>query len=109
VTSGISGRRPEESDASTPAVADGDLVAFDDDRDPPASAGEFQHFFEEGCVADDITVEHFEAFGGVGLTGRRGVGSGILAEDANHAAHRDTSMMPMRPEEANPVAEGKEW
>ena len=73
---------------SGPAEADGDLAAFDDDRDP-AIAGEADHPVELLLVLLDIDVGERDPALRVVLTGRDRVGSGVLAEDLDRVgAHR---------------------
>jgi hypothetical protein len=69
-------------------VAYRDLVALDDHRHAPVSLAEFQHFVEQRLVDDDIVIADLIALFGEGLTGRGGVGSGALAEDADDLRHR---------------------
>jgi hypothetical protein len=88
----VSGRRPEGSDASGPAVADGDLVPLDDDRHVSLALRELHHLVEPRLVREDVDVLDFVVLVGVGLTGRRRVGSGVLAEDPDDfVGHRVTS------------------
>lgn len=76
------------SDPSRAAVSDGYHPAFDDDRDVPRSIGQLQHplhVLRRGLdvhVLDVVTL--FREF----LTGRVGIGSGVLAEDDDLFAHR---------------------
>jgi hypothetical protein len=78
------------SDASGPPVADLDFGSFDDDRDRTVPLGELQHLLEERAVLENIEVLNVEPVFGVGLTGRRRVGSGVLAENAYSPGHGRT-------------------
>ena len=73
-----------QSDPSTAAVADGDLLVFDDDRDLAAALRVLQHPLEAGLVLLDIHV--FERYVPPGkiITGGLGVRSRVLPEDVDH-------------------------
>ena len=75
-----------ESDPSAAAVADGDLLPFDNDRHLALPAGGFQHGFHvlgRGFHIDVIVIP-------VGLTGLLSVRSSGLTEDANRGGHGQT-------------------
>src|SRR5437870_4609000 len=88
---GDSGRRPEGSDASAAAVADADLLALDDDRHRSTALRDRQHLVEERLVVQDVVVLDLEALVSISLTGRGGIGSGVLAEYLHALGHRSSS------------------
>src|SRR5262245_20706291 len=71
------------SDASGSPVAYLYLGSVDDHRDGAIPLGELEHFGEEPLVLQDVEVLDVVPVLGVGLTGRGGVGSGVLAENAD--------------------------
>jgi len=75
------------SDPSGAPVAYLDFGAVDDDRDRSIPLRSLQHFGEERPVLEDVEVLDLEAVLRVGLTGRGGVGSRVLAEDSHGFGH----------------------
>ena len=69
------------SDASGPAVADGDLAALDDDGDPAPAARVHEHLVEEGAGLLDVAILDGISLAGVGLPGLARVRSAVLAVD----------------------------
>ena len=65
-------------------MADRDVSVFDDDGNLPLSLGVLQHLLHPVRVVQNVYV--FAAIPEV-LTGLRGVGSGVLAEDENLVRH----------------------
>jgi hypothetical protein len=80
--------RRRELHASGSAEADGDLAAFDDDRNA-ALSGELDHPVEPLLVRLDVDVGERDLPLRVVLTGRGRVGSGVLPENLDAVgAHR---------------------
>jgi hypothetical protein len=76
--------RRDASDASGAPESDGDLPAVEDDRHASASR-ETDHALELGAVFLNVDVSEGKFALRVVLTGRGGVGSGVLAEDLDAA------------------------
>jgi hypothetical protein len=73
------GSRP--LDPSTAAVADGHFVVLDDDRDVATALAVREHPLEVGGALLDVEILDRAAALCEDLTGFRGVGSSVLAED----------------------------
>jgi hypothetical protein len=58
----------------------------------PAALGELQHLVEEGFALENVVVLDVVVLVGVGLTGRRRVGSGVLPENPDDLGHHGTSI-----------------
>ena len=75
------------SDPSRTAEAYGHLSALHYDRDIPSTSAYLQHIFHSLGISYDIYVFYLITLFGEVLTGRLGVGSGILAIDKDLLGH----------------------
>ncbi len=91
-----SGLRPPAggSDLSAAAVSDADLRSLDDDRNGPLPFRELEHIVELRGIVDHVAVAHLVPLLLVRLTGGRGVGSGVLTENAHDVGH---ALLPVCP------------
>ena len=89
------------SDASRAAKPNGDFSVLDDDGDSSLSATVLEHSRKELGILFHVEVLHRHPFGGIGLTGRRRIGSACLAEDLDFSGHC-TLPIPLRDEPCPP-------
>jgi len=68
--------------------SDGDLAAVHDHRDRPPALGVVKHLLHPRGVPGDVDVLEGDLPFAVLLTGGRGIGSGVLAEDQHSLSHR---------------------
>ena len=80
-------RTADISHASRAPETDGDAAVDDDDGHLAAAMGEAEHALELRRLFLDVEVLDAKTLSGVVLTGRLGVGSGVLAEDEHGSGH----------------------
>jgi len=80
-------RRRRALNLSRSAVTNGDFACFDDHGDLAASIGQLQHPPQSLIVLQHVEIIKRSLAARVGLPGRGGVGSEILAEDNDFLGH----------------------